>query len=137
MLVVCFNMVFLFSTGHSHQLFHVFAILGTYFQLAAVELDMTLRKQWLLTHSQPITFTNTVGAALLCAAFSLCIISIFSKALFCTRIWKDSDLKRSHFTAVSDSQHAKACFILKQEKLSWGIVFMDWNMFHTRPCYLY
>lgn len=113
---VCFNSMFLFSTGHSHQLFHVFAITGTYFQLTAVELDMTLRKQWLLSHSQPITFTNTVGAALCCAAVSLCIIYVFCKALFCTSIWKDNDLKRSHFGAVSDSQHTKVCFILSHEK---------------------
>lgn len=105
---MCFLFCFL-TTGHSHQLFHVFAITGTYFQLSAVELDMTFRKQWLLTHSQPITFNNTLGAALLCAVFSLCIIYVFSKALFCTRIWKDKDLKTSHFAAVPDSQHAKAC----------------------------
>ncbi|XP_026878152.2 membrane progestin receptor gamma-A [Electrophorus electricus] len=70
--------------GHSHQLFHVFAIIGTYFQLTAIELDMTLRKQWLQTHSQPITFTNTLGAALLCVTSCLCIIHIFIQELFTT-----------------------------------------------------
>ncbi|KAL7878789.1 hypothetical protein AOLI_G00097630 [Acnodon oligacanthus] len=79
--------------GHSHQLFHVFAIIGTYFQLTAVELDMTLRKQWLQAQSQLITFTNTVGAALFCAASSLCIIYIFCRALSSTRTQKDHDLK--------------------------------------------
>ncbi|KAL7871264.1 hypothetical protein SRHO_G00087610 [Serrasalmus rhombeus] len=79
--------------GHSHQLFHVFAIIGTYFQLTAIELDMTLRKRWLQAHSQPITFTNTVGAALFCAASSLCIIYIFCRALSSTRTRRDHDLK--------------------------------------------
>ncbi|XP_072551125.1 membrane progestin receptor gamma-A [Salminus brasiliensis] len=90
--------------GHSHQLFHVFAIIGTYFQMTAIELDMTLRKRWLKAHSQPITFTNTAGAALLCVASGLCIIYIFSRELVSGRTKKDNDLKRSHFSAASDSR---------------------------------
>ncbi|XP_066541274.1 membrane progestin receptor gamma-A isoform X2 [Hoplias malabaricus] len=90
--------------GHSHQLFHVFAIIGTYLQLTAVELDMTLRKRWLQAHSQPINFINTVGAALLSAAFSLCIIFIFSRALFSISVGKDRGLRRSRCTAASHLQ---------------------------------
>ncbi|KAK1784905.1 hypothetical protein P4O66_018348 [Electrophorus voltai] len=89
--------------GHSHQLFHVFAIIGTYFQLTAIELDMTLRKQWLQTHSQPITFTNTLGAALLCVTSCLCIIHIFIQELF-TTTKNDNHFKRAQITAVSHSQ---------------------------------
>ncbi|XP_062860707.1 membrane progestin receptor gamma-A [Trichomycterus rosablanca] len=100
--------------GHSHQLFHVFAIIGTYFQLTAIELDMTLRKQWLLSYSQPITFNNTAGAALFCAVSILCIIYIFSKALFSTRLCKDCDVKSLHVDSV-DSLQLKECSILSQE----------------------
>ncbi|ROL43270.1 Kinesin-like protein KIF23 [Anabarilius grahami] len=49
--------------GHSHQLFHVFAIIGTYFQMTAIELDMAARKQWLHAHLPPITLSETAGAA--------------------------------------------------------------------------
>ncbi|XP_076848424.1 membrane progestin receptor gamma-A [Brachyhypopomus gauderio] len=79
--------------GHSHQLSHVSAIVGTYFQLTAVELDMNLRKRWLQKHSQPITFTNTVGAALLCVTSSLCIIYVFSQSSITRK--KDHYFKRS------------------------------------------
>ncbi|XP_051953660.1 membrane progestin receptor gamma-A-like isoform X2 [Xyrauchen texanus] len=71
--------------GHSHQLFHVFAIFGTYFQMTAIELDMAARRQWLLAHLPPITLSNTVGAAFLCAASSLCVLYVFSMALYSTR----------------------------------------------------
>ncbi|XP_051580329.1 membrane progestin receptor gamma-A-like isoform X3 [Myxocyprinus asiaticus] len=71
--------------GHSHQLFHVFAIFGTYFQMTAIELDMAARRQWLHAHLPPITLSNTVGAAFLCVTSSLCVIYVFSIALFSTR----------------------------------------------------
>ncbi|MFT7816596.1 membrane progestin receptor gamma-like [Arapaima gigas] len=70
--------------GHSHQLFHICSIIGTHFQMEAVELDMRLRRQWLLAHAPPITFSNTFGAALLSVALSLMIIYLFSQALFLT-----------------------------------------------------
>uniref|UniRef100_A0A8C9RK85 Progestin and adipoQ receptor family member Va n=1 Tax=Scleropages formosus TaxID=113540 RepID=A0A8C9RK85_SCLFO len=70
--------------GHSHQLFHICGIIGTHFQMEAVQLDMNVRRQWLLAHAPPITFSNTFGAALLSVALSLIIISVFSKALFLT-----------------------------------------------------
>lgn len=75
--------------GHSHQLFHVFAIVGTYFQMTAIELDMAARRQWLHAHLPPITFSNTVGAALLSVISSICIIYVFSMALFSTRCMKE------------------------------------------------
>ncbi|KAI7802573.1 Membrane progestin receptor gamma-A [Triplophysa rosa] len=75
--------------GHSHQLFHVFAIIGTYFQMTAIELDMAVRRQWLHAHLLPITFSNTVGVALLSMISSLCIIYVFSMALFSTRSMKE------------------------------------------------
>ncbi|XP_073671854.1 membrane progestin receptor gamma-A isoform X1 [Paramisgurnus dabryanus] len=75
--------------GHSHQLFHVFAIIATYFQMTAIELDMAARRQWLHAHLPPITFLNTAGAAFLCVASSLCIIYFFSMALFSNRRMKE------------------------------------------------
>lgn len=69
--------------GHSHQLFHVCGIIGTLFQMQAIEMDMTLRRQWLLVHAPPITFANTIGAGLLCVLFSLCVIYTFSLPLYC------------------------------------------------------
>ncbi|XP_030621177.1 membrane progestin receptor gamma-A [Chanos chanos] len=80
--------------GHSHQLFHVFAITGTYFQMKAIELDMTLRKQWLQMHTQPIPFVNPVGSALLSLALSLSIIYVFSLALFSTTDKQKRDKKK-------------------------------------------
>ncbi|XP_050997862.1 membrane progestin receptor delta-like [Acomys russatus] len=35
--------------GHSHQLFHICAVLGTHFQLEAVLVDMGSRRAWLAT----------------------------------------------------------------------------------------
>uniref|UniRef100_A0AAY4DUE2 Uncharacterized protein n=1 Tax=Denticeps clupeoides TaxID=299321 RepID=A0AAY4DUE2_9TELE len=67
--------------GHSHQLFHVCGIIGTHFQMQAIEMDMKLRRQWLSTHSVPITFSGTVGAAAFCVVLSLGVIYIFSLAL--------------------------------------------------------
>ncbi|XP_076012446.1 membrane progestin receptor gamma-B-like [Genypterus blacodes] len=67
--------------GHSHQLFHVCGILGTIFQMKAIEQDMTTRRHWLLTHSLPITFTNSVCAALLCLLVNLAIVVVYSLPL--------------------------------------------------------
>ncbi|KAM4602474.1 membrane progestin receptor gamma-B-like [Polymixia lowei] len=68
--------------GHSHQLFHVCGIMGTLFQMTAIEQDMATRRQWLHAHSLPISFGNTLGAALLCVVLNLSIIIIYSLPLF-------------------------------------------------------
>ncbi|XP_061671351.1 membrane progestin receptor gamma-B-like isoform X4 [Syngnathoides biaculeatus] len=67
--------------GHSHQLFHVFGVLGTQFQVMAIERDMLLRRSWLLDHSLPITFANSVGVTLLCLLVNLIILLLFSLPL--------------------------------------------------------
>ncbi|XP_026234640.1 membrane progestin receptor gamma-B isoform X2 [Anabas testudineus] len=67
--------------GHSHQLFHVCGILGTYMQIKAIEQDMETRRSWLLDHSIPFTFANSLGAGLLCVVLSLTIIIIYSLPL--------------------------------------------------------
>ncbi|KAG7283793.1 hypothetical protein CRUP_034417 [Coryphaenoides rupestris] len=67
--------------GHSHQLFHVCSIVGTHFQMKAIEQDMATRRAWLLTHSSAISFSNTLGAALLSLLLNLTVISFFSLPL--------------------------------------------------------
>ncbi|KAM6942783.1 membrane progestin receptor gamma-B isoform 2-T2 [Xenentodon cancila] len=67
--------------GHSHQLFHVCAILSTHFQMQAVEQDMVARRPWLTLNSVPITFANSVGVALLCVVLNLIIIALYSLPL--------------------------------------------------------
>ncbi|XP_076852158.1 membrane progestin receptor gamma-B-like isoform X1 [Brachyhypopomus gauderio] len=69
--------------GHSHQLFHVCGIIGTHFQMQAIEVDMKLRRAWLQAHAPAITFGGTVGATMLCVFLSLGIIYLFSRPLFC------------------------------------------------------
>lgn len=69
------------SAGHSHQLFHVCGILGTHFQMKAIEEDMVTRRPWLLEHSIPVTFTNSVGATLFCVVLNLTIIILYSLPL--------------------------------------------------------
>uniref|UniRef100_A0A671NQS7 Kinesin-like protein KIF23 n=1 Tax=Sinocyclocheilus anshuiensis TaxID=1608454 RepID=A0A671NQS7_9TELE len=65
--------------GHSHQLFHVFAIIGTHFQMT----------QWLHAHLPPVTLSNTVGAAFFSVVSGLCIVYVFSLGLFSTGGVKD------------------------------------------------
>ncbi|KAF5925307.1 hypothetical protein HPG69_001751 [Diceros bicornis minor] len=68
--------------GHSHQLFHVCVILATHVQMEAILLDKTLRKEWLLANSRPLSFPQIAGAILLCLVFSLSNIIYFSAALY-------------------------------------------------------
>ncbi|XP_028678239.1 membrane progestin receptor gamma-B-like isoform X3 [Erpetoichthys calabaricus] len=69
----CFDYV-----GHSHQLFHMCAVIGTHFQMEAVIMDMNLRHTWLMSNAPPVTFAWTIGAALVCITLSLLLILIFS-----------------------------------------------------------
>lgn len=75
--------------GHSHQLFHVCGILGTHFQMKAIEQDMMTRRPWLIEHSLPITFANSVGAALICVVLNLVIIILYSLPLLSAPACKD------------------------------------------------
>lgn len=81
----CFDYVNLVSTappaGHSHQLFHVCAVLATHFQIKAIQQDMVLRRHWLLQHSIPITFGSSVCAVLLCLVVNIVIIILYSLPL--------------------------------------------------------
>ncbi|KAI7806233.1 putative progestin and adipoQ receptor family member 6 [Triplophysa rosa] len=70
--------------GHSHQLFHVCAVVGTYFQMEAVLADMTSRKEWLMLHSALPSFMGTLGMFTLGVLLNLAVIGAFSASLLRT-----------------------------------------------------
>lgn len=70
--------------GHSHQLFHVCAVVGSHFQMEGVIADMTSRRAWLLSHGVVPSFLGTVGALAISLVINLGIIGIFSAPL----LWK-------------------------------------------------
>ncbi|CAK6973942.1 membrane progestin receptor gamma-B [Scomber scombrus] len=92
--------------GHSHQLFHVCGILGTHFQMKAIEQDMVTRRPWLLQHSIPITFANSMGATLFCVVLNLSIIILFSLPLLSAPICQEKKHDKHPKTA---SAKAYAC----------------------------
>lgn len=93
------NGSFLTPTGHSHQLFHVCGIIGTHFQMKAIETDMMLRRSQLLINAPDITLNNTVGAALVCVCIGLGIIYYFSLHLLYRSLpHKNSCTKRKKCT---------------------------------------
>uniref|UniRef100_A0A672S4V2 Progestin and adipoQ receptor family member 6 n=1 Tax=Sinocyclocheilus grahami TaxID=75366 RepID=A0A672S4V2_SINGR len=67
--------------GHSHQLFHICAVVGTHFQMEAVLTDMASRKDWLTSHSSLPSFPATLGVLVLGVLLNLGIIGIFSAGL--------------------------------------------------------
>ncbi|XP_028984567.1 membrane progestin receptor delta isoform X3 [Betta splendens] len=71
--------------GHSHQLFHVSAVVGTHFQMEGVIADMTSRRTWLLAHGVVPSFLGTVGALVLSLVLNLAVIGIFSAPLLWER----------------------------------------------------
>ncbi|KAJ8417190.1 hypothetical protein AAFF_G00284170 [Aldrovandia affinis] len=100
----CFDYI-----GHSHQLLERGKMIGMkiygkmHFQMQAIELDMALRRQWLEAHAPPVTFANTLGAALLAntlgaallsVSLSLCIIYAFRLPLYWTPPRKSKRSKR-------------------------------------------
>ncbi|KAJ7307424.1 hypothetical protein JRQ81_009442 [Phrynocephalus forsythii] len=67
--------------GHSHQLFHICAVVGTHFQLEAIYWDLHSRRAWLSAHAPVATFASTfavLGAALL---GNVLLIATFSAVL--------------------------------------------------------
>ncbi|XP_066513086.1 membrane progestin receptor gamma-B-like isoform X1 [Hoplias malabaricus] len=68
--------------GHSHQLFHVCGVIGTHFQMKAIEMDMSLRRSWLQAHGPAVTFGSTLGATMVCIVLTLGVIFLFSRPLF-------------------------------------------------------
>ncbi|KAM6995435.1 membrane progestin receptor delta [Tautogolabrus adspersus] len=70
--------------GHSHQLFHVSAVVGTHFQMEGVIADMMSRRAWLVAHGATPSFLGTIGALVVSLVLNLGIIGIFSAPL----LWK-------------------------------------------------
>ncbi|KAM5295367.1 LOW QUALITY PROTEIN: membrane progestin receptor delta [Glossophaga mutica] len=68
--------------GHSHQLFHICAVLGTHFQLEAVLADMGSRQAWLATQNPHLGLAGTVATLSLAVAGNLLIIAAFTASLF-------------------------------------------------------
>ncbi|KAM9109476.1 membrane progestin receptor delta isoform 3-T3 [Megaptera novaeangliae] len=68
--------------GHSHQLFHICAVMGTHFQLEAVLADMGSRRAWLAMQEPPLGLAGTVATLGLAVAGNLLIIAAFTASLF-------------------------------------------------------
>ncbi|XP_017201285.2 membrane progestin receptor delta isoform X2 [Oryctolagus cuniculus] len=67
--------------GHSHQLFHICAVLGTHFQLEAVLADMGSRRAWLAVQEAPLGLAGTVATLGVAVAGNLLIIGAFTASL--------------------------------------------------------
>ncbi|XP_029959372.1 membrane progestin receptor delta [Salarias fasciatus] len=67
--------------GHSHQLFHVSAVVGTHFQMRGVLADMASRRTVLLARGAAPSFLGTGGALLLGLLLNLTLIGCFSAPL--------------------------------------------------------
>ncbi|XP_043935120.1 membrane progestin receptor delta-like [Protopterus annectens] len=73
-----------FFTGHSHQLFHVCAIVGTHFQMEAILTDMSSRQPWLLTNTSLPSFLGTVAVGMTAVLGNFLIIGIFTSIIICS-----------------------------------------------------
>ncbi|MGH0166854.1 UNVERIFIED_CONTAM: hypothetical protein FKN15_051664 [Acipenser sinensis] len=71
-------------TGHSHQLFHICAVVGTHFQMEAILADMSSRRGWLAAHTPMPSFLGSVGAVSIGVVLNLAIIGLFSATLLWT-----------------------------------------------------
>nr|XP_006005172.1 PREDICTED: progestin and adipoQ receptor family member 6 [Latimeria chalumnae] len=67
--------------GHSHQLFHICAVVGTHFQMEAILADMASRHSWLSRNTPAPSFQGTLGTAAFAVLGNLLIISIFTGTL--------------------------------------------------------
>ncbi|NXN57205.1 PAQR6 protein, partial [Rynchops niger] len=67
--------------GHSHQLFHICAVLGTHFQLEAILCDARSRRAWLRGRLPVPGLPGTFGTAGLALLGNAAIIGAFTAAL--------------------------------------------------------
>nr|XP_021493469.1 progestin and adipoQ receptor family member 6 isoform X3 [Meriones unguiculatus] len=67
--------------GHSHQLFHICAVLGTHFQLEAVLVDMGARRAWLAAQEPMLGLEAAVATLSLAVIGNLLIIATFTALL--------------------------------------------------------
>ncbi|XP_041843575.1 membrane progestin receptor delta isoform X3 [Melanotaenia boesemani] len=83
--------------GHSHQLFHVSAVVGTSFQMEGIIADMTSRRAWLQAHGVMPSFLSTIGALVISLLLNLGIIGIFSAPL----LWKPRHSSTQQHTSAA------------------------------------
>ncbi|XP_028835867.1 membrane progestin receptor delta [Denticeps clupeoides] len=67
--------------GHSHQLFHICAVVGTHFQMEGVLSDMSSRRPWLNSNTAIPSFLETVGALVFGVLLNLAVIGLFAASL--------------------------------------------------------
>ena len=67
--------------GHSHQLFHVASVIGTYYQMQGMFLDLKHRREYLTTHDTPMTFTSSLGPLVVVACINSLVFMFFSHKL--------------------------------------------------------
>ncbi|KAM4013954.1 membrane progestin receptor delta [Anomaloglossus baeobatrachus] len=67
--------------GHSHQLFHVCAVLGTHFQMEAVLSDRSSRQAWLSSHSEADSLAGTLGVVATSVLGNVILICFFTATL--------------------------------------------------------
>lgn len=67
--------------GHSHQLFHISAVVGTHFQMEGVITDMMSRRAVFTAQGATASLQGTVGALILGLLLNLGVIGVFSAPL--------------------------------------------------------
>lgn len=67
--------------GHSHQLFHISAVVGTHFQMEGVITDMMSRRALFMAQGATASLQGTVGAMVLGLLLNLGVIGVFSAPL--------------------------------------------------------
>ncbi|KAG9469953.1 hypothetical protein GDO78_019263 [Eleutherodactylus coqui] len=89
--------------GHSHQLFHVCAVLGTHFQMEAVLTDRSSRQAWLSSHSDADTLASTLGVVATSVIGNIILICFFTATL----LWspRANSILQNH---ILDEAKAKA-----------------------------
>ncbi|XP_048849826.1 membrane progestin receptor delta-like [Brienomyrus brachyistius] len=81
--------------GHSHQLFHICAVVGTHFQMEAVLQDMTSRRSWLMVHTDVPSFLGTIGTLGLAFLLNFALIGLFSATLLWAPNRSTSEVKEN------------------------------------------
>ncbi|XP_061099255.1 membrane progestin receptor delta [Conger conger] len=89
--------------GHSHQLFHICAVVGTHFQMEALLADMTSRRGWMITHSAIPSFLGSVGALAVGLLLNMGLIGFFSAIL----LWAPQHAALCHST--NNQKHSTDC----------------------------
>ncbi|KAM4604545.1 membrane progestin receptor delta-like, partial [Discoglossus pictus] len=89
--------------GHSHQLFHICAVLGTHFQLEAVLSDRSSRRAWFMAHSEADSLASTLGVVATAVAGNIFLICFFTATL----IWspRANSILQSHVPGDLKKEH--------------------------------